>query len=438
MEMKLPELGEGVLEAELVEWRIAPDDNVAFGEVIAEVLTDKASIDLPSSFHGRVVELLAQPGQSIAVGEPVLRFEQASREATSADDASGPTPQGKTTSNGNGRAATTPDVPAPSSSAVAARSRDPQRLVARPKAAPAVRRRARQLEIDLTCVNGTGPGGRIVMEDLTAFVENPSQGGPSGASAATAGVATRSPQTKTTTDDKGPQPGSRIPLIGLRKKIAEHMVRSKTEIPHYSFVDECDVTDLVRIRERLKPEMAKDDVKLTYLAFVVKATAEALREFPLINASLDAEQNEIVLHDHYHIGVATATPKGLVVPVIKNADQLGLKQIAQSIQELSGKARDGGIGRDDLLGATFVITSIGGIGGLISTPIINQPNVGIMGLGKIVKRPMYDDAGAIHPADMMYLSYSFDHRVIDGAIGAEFNNAVIRRLQNPTAWLIPV
>ncbi|MDW8263790.1 MAG: dihydrolipoamide acetyltransferase family protein, partial [Gemmataceae bacterium] len=231
-------------------------------------------------------------------------------------------------------------------------------------------------------------------------------------------------------------PGMRLPLQGLRRKIAEHMVHAKRTIPHYSYIDECDVTELVRLREALKGPVRQRGVKLTYLAFIVKAVTAALKQVPLVNASLDEQAGEIVLHDVYHIGIAVSTPSGLVVPVIHDADRKDLVQIAREIEHLSETARSGKLALDDLRGGTFTVTSIGSIGGLIATPIIHHPQVGILGIGKVVKRPVYDTAGQIRPAEMLYLSFSFDHRVVDGAVGAEFSNAVIRALQQPAAMLL--
>jgi pyruvate dehydrogenase E2 component (dihydrolipoamide acetyltransferase)/2-oxoisovalerate dehydrogenase E2 component (dihydrolipoyl transacylase) len=230
--------------------------------------------------------------------------------------------------------------------------------------------------------------------------------------------------------------GTRIKLQGLRRLIAENMVRSKQTIPHYGYVDECDVTELVRLRESLKKATSAKGIKLTYLAFVVKAVASALKQVPLVNASLNETAEEIVLHDRYHLGIAVAAPQGLIVPVVRDADRKDLFQIARDIERLSDEARAGKARRDDLLGATFTVTSIGSIGGLFSTPVINPPQVGILGIGKIVKRPVYNDAGNVRPADLMYLSFSFDHRVVDGAVGAAFGNALIEHLQQPVSQLV--
>jgi pyruvate dehydrogenase E2 component (dihydrolipoamide acetyltransferase)/2-oxoisovalerate dehydrogenase E2 component (dihydrolipoyl transacylase) len=278
-----------------------------------------------------------------------------------------------------------------------------------------VRRIARQLGVSLSQIRGSGPEGRILLDDLPA-----------------PGSATQSPSVT----PAQAAPGTRVKLRGVRRKIAERMVQSKQTIPHYGYVDECDVTDLVRLRASLKETFAQAGVKLTYLPFFVKAAVAALKKVPLVNASLDDEAAEIVLHDQFHIGIATAAPDGLVVPVIHDADRKSLVQIAREVQSLAESARAGTLSPEQLRGGTFTITSIGSIGGLISMPIINPPQVGILGIGKIVKRPIYDADGALRPADMVYLSFSFDHRIVDGAVGAEFGNAIIEELKSPARMLV--
>jgi pyruvate dehydrogenase E2 component (dihydrolipoamide acetyltransferase)/2-oxoisovalerate dehydrogenase E2 component (dihydrolipoyl transacylase) len=278
---------------------------------------------------------------------------------------------------------------------------------------------ARKLGLDLGGVQGSGPEGRILIGDLSSALK---PGAPT--------------HTKPRpTFDLG-KPGTRIKLQGIRRKIAEHMVHSKRTVPHYSYVDECDATRLVQLREDLKAPLAEKGIRLTYLAFLVQAVTRALKEVPIVNSTLDEESNEIVVHDRYHIGIAVAGPAGLVVPVVHDAGNKVLPEIAQEIARLSEDARSGKSRLEDLRGSTFTVTSIGNIGGLISTPVINLPNVGIMGVGQIVKRPVYDAAGNLRPADMLYLSFSFDHRVVDGAIGAVFGNAVRRQLEHPAALLV--
>ncbi|HMF19581.1 MAG TPA: 2-oxo acid dehydrogenase subunit E2, partial [Gemmataceae bacterium] len=233
------------------------------------------------------------------------------------------------------------------------------------------------------------------------------------------------------------KPGQRIKFVGVRRKIAEHLVHAKQTIPHYSYVDECDVSELVRLREGLREPFQRAGVKITYLTFLVKAAVAALQEVPLVNSSLDEQAGEIVLHDRYHIGVAAATPSGLMVPVVHDADKKNLLEIAREVERLSGEARSGKSKREDLMGGTFTITNIGNIGGLLSTPIIHHPQVAILGIGKIAKRPVFAADGQIRPADLVYLSFSFDHRVVDGAVGAVFGNAIKKSLENPVAMLMP-
>ena len=286
-----------------------------------------------------------------------------------------------------------------------------------------MRQKARQLGIDLSAVAGSGPEGRILLDDLKR---------PPVEQAASLLV----PKEQAGGLLYG-TPGTRVKLAGLRRKIAEHMVHAKRTIPHYSYIDEADVTDLVKLRASLKEAYAQAGVKLTYLPFFVKAAVAALKEVPLVNASLDEGKGEIVLHARYDVGIAVATPAGLIVPVVREADKKDLVTIAREIERLSADARAGKSRLDDLRGGVFTVTSVGSIGGLISTPVINHPEVGILGIGKVVRRPVYDASGAIRPADLVYLSFSFDHRVVDGAVGAAFGNAVLRQLQNPARLLLP-
>jgi 2-oxoisovalerate dehydrogenase E2 component (dihydrolipoyl transacylase) len=420
MDFRLPELGEGVYEAELVSWLVKTGDSVKRGQNLLEAMTDKASMEVPSPFAGTIESLAAEPGRQIKVGDVVLTYTPAGSAAN------GPAPAGELATP-KAKAEERRPQPAARASSPATPLRTPKpvgtnRLATAVKAAPSVRYLARKLGVDLTQVLGSGPGGRVLLEDVTSFV--PSAGAP----------AKRPPAE--VHPDYG-TPGTRLRLQGVRRKIAEHMVQAKHTIPHYSYVDECEVTELVRLREALRETYAGAGLRLTYLAFFVKAVVGALKEVPIVNASLNDAAGEIILHDRYQIGIAVATPQGLIVPVIRDADRKDLAQILREIERLSSDARAGKARREDLRGGTFTITSVGSIGGLISTPIINHPEVAILGLGRVVKRPVYDAAGNLRPADLIYLSLSFDHRVVDGAIGAAFGNAIIRRLQNPAALLLP-
>lgn len=395
MDFNLPELGEGVYEAEAVRWLVRPGETVKPGQTLLEALTDKATMDVPAPFAGVVEELLVEPGAKIKIGQAILRYTDKKGAAV------------KVEKNDKPRAsvATPPMTARANGAAVAV------------KAAPSVRLMARKLGIDLAQIRGSGPAGRILIDDLSHHVGGAAK--PMPAPPADYGT-----------------PGTRVKFAGLRRKIGERMVHAKHAIPHYTYVDECDVSALVMLREALKEPMARKGAKLTYLAFFVKAVAAALKEVPIVNASLDEKAEEIVMHATYHIGIAVATPGGLIVPVLHDADKKGLVDIAAEIERLSQDARQGKLKLDDLKGGTFTITSIGNIGGLFATPIINHPEVGILGVGKIVKRPVFDEHGQIKPADLLYLSFSFDHRVLDGAIGAAFGNTVIKHLQNPAAMLV--
>ncbi len=408
MDFPLPELGEGVYEAELVAWHVKPGDQVKRGQSLAEVLTDKASMELPAPFAGTVTGLRATPGSTIKIGDVVLTYEI---------PAGGRTPAAESVTKPGAKAAAQDHR---KNDGATGRRGDASTSTLAVRAAPSVRQLARELGIDLAGVQGTGPGGRILIKDLSSRVAH----------------STDKPGPAAPAIDHG-KPGTRIKLAGVRKKIAEHMVVAKRAIPHYGYVDECEVSDLVRMRQSLRETFHQAGVKLTYLPFFVKAVVSALKEVPIVNASLDEQAGEIVLHDRYHIGVAVAAPQGLMVPVVHDADQKDIQQLAREIERLGRDARIGKSKLEDLKGGVFTITSIGSIGGLISTPVINHPQVGILGVGKIVKRPVYDASGVLRPADMVYLSFAFDHRVLDGAVGAAFGNAVIRRLQNPAVLLLP-
>jgi pyruvate/2-oxoglutarate dehydrogenase complex dihydrolipoamide acyltransferase (E2) component len=400
MDFALPQLGEGVYEAELIRWLVKPGDTVQHGQNLMEVMTDKATMEVPSPFVGIIRTVAAEPGQQIKIGAVVLTFDGSMVGAETQRESSAPPTQTANPPGRNGAAVAT--------------------IPASVKAAPSIRHMARKLGIDLTGIRGTGPGGRILIDDLSKGIS----------------IGNAKPQAaKDSPLDVGVA-GTRIKMVGLRRKIAEHMVAAKRAIPHYTYVDEVDVTDLVHLRGLAIDHFKQNGVKLTYLAFFVRAVVRALKDVPIVNATFDEANNEIVLHDQYHIGLAVATPGGLVVPVIRNADRLEIGEIAREIERLSGEVRSGKAKREDLTGGTFTITSIGGFGGLISTPIINHPEVAILGVGKVVKRPVFDEQGNVKPAEMVYLSISFDHRIVDGAIGALFGNALVKHLKSPAALLL--
>ena len=417
MDFPLPPVGEGLVEVELLRWLVGPGDAVARGQPLLEVMSDKATMEVPSPFAGAITSTVGTPGEKLTVGDVVLRYQTAG--AVSQTDS------GEPEASAAGVPQSAPGVPG-SAVGVLARVRTPgadasgSPAVGSPvAAAPSLRLLARKLGIDLATVRGSGPGGRVLLDDMTPRLAKLNGHAP-----------------KPAGPDYG-TPGTRVKLTGLRRAIAAQMVASATAIPHYTYVDECDFTELVRLRTQLKEPLAKRGVKLTYLPFVLKAIALALKEMPIVNATHDDATEETTLHAGVHLGVAVAAPAGLFVPVVRDADRLDVVGLAREVERLSADARAGKLRPQDSRGGTFTVTSIGSVGGLIATPIVNRPEVGILAVGKIVRRPVFDAAGSVVPADLAYLSFSFDHRIIDGAVGAAFGNAVIRRLQAPAALLLP-
>jgi 2-oxoisovalerate dehydrogenase E2 component (dihydrolipoyl transacylase) len=416
VQFTLPEIGEGVYEAEMVAWLVKVGDTIKRGQNLLEVMTDKATMEVPSPFIGAITELKVEPGQKIKVGDVLLTYEGVDQGAPVAVAAA----VGAQAAVAEQTAVAEPQTNnTPAAAPVHAASKSSRVPV---KASPSIRQLARSLGVDLNDVHGTGPQGRVLIDDLKQHVQP--------APAVKRPVVENKP-------DYG-KPGTRIKMQGVRRKIAEHMVKAKQIIPHYTYVDECDVTDLVKLRDSLREAFNQAGVKLTYLPFFVKAAIAALKEVPIVNASLVEADSEIVLHDRYNIGIAVSTPQGLMVPVIQDADRKDIPTLAREIERLSNEARTGKAKREDLRGGTFTITSVGNLGGLFSSPVINHPEVGILGLGKIVRRPVYDASGQIRPADLIYLSLAFDHRVVDGAVGAVFTNAILRQMKNPAAMLLDV
>lgn len=410
MDFCLPDLGEGIVQAEFVQWLVKPGDRVSRGQNIAEVMTDKAAVELPSPVDAIIDQLMVAPGETVDIGSPLAKFE--SLEAGTVVPAS-KSSMAQDTSTVSSAKTISRQAAVPSRSRVAA--------------APSVRRMARRLGVDLSKIQGSGPNNRVLIGDLPNDSDDPPIG-PNNQTNGNRGAPTGSVNQLA--------PGTRVPLQGLRRTIAQRLSHASQTIPHFSYIDEVDVSDLFRIRQSLKEPLAAKGIKLTYLPFFVKACVGALKEVPQVNASLDADANEIVLHDRYHIGIATDTPAGLLVPVIHDADQKKIEQIAKEIDLVTTASRLGKASLEQLKGSTFTVTSTGGIGGLISTPIINEPAVGILGIGQIVKRPRFDEHDNIRAAHIVYLSFSFDHRVVDGADAARFANALIQRLTNPAAMLV--
>lgn len=403
-EFKLPDIGEGVVEGEIVQWMVEVGDTVAEDAPIVEIMTDKATVAIPTPKAGKVVERNGNVGDIFPVGGTLVVLETEGGAA----EAEAPAPAAPTAPSANGV------TPAPVAAAAPGK---------RVLATPVTRRMARELGVDLAAIPGSGPQGRVLKADLLGFVEG-------GANKAVAGMqpapAPAAPRIEATAADQ------RIPVRGLRRKIAENLVRSKQSAPHYHFVEEFDATELSAFRQRLNEKLAASGEKLSFLPFLVKAVVAALKKHPRCNAVMDEQAQELVVRGEYNIGIAVATDEGLVVPVVRNADRLSMRQIAQEILRLSEAARNRRLSQDDIGGGTFTITSLGQTGGLFATPILNHPEVAIMGVHKMRKRPVVDEAtGEIVVRDMMILSFGFDHRNVDGAEGADFAYAVIDLLKDP-------
>ncbi len=490
-EFTLPDVGEGIAEGELVSWLVGAGDTVSEGDIVAEVETDKALVEVPSSYDGTVAELHAEEGEMVPVGDVIISIDEAGGDAggepaaeqAEPDTAGGPgdaADEGADTETGEATSASTGD--------------------GRVFAPPSARKLARELDVDIAAVEGTGPGGRVSDADVRAHAEAeesgqteagaepepdeparsaPTGGEPAGETAAVSGSAADRERTLAVpatrrvaeeldvdidavpTDETRegeafvteqhvrafaesgpdvaveaePEREETIPYRGVRQTIGEQMATSKYTAPHVTHHDAAEIDTLVETREKLKETAAEQGSTLTYMPFVLKAVVAALKEYPVLNSELDEDAGEIRLKDYYNIGIAVATDAGLMVPVVENVDQKGLLQLADEIQELAGKARDRSIAPEEMQGGTFTITNFGAFGGEYATPIINHPETAILGLGAIDQRPVVED-GAVTAAHTLPLSLAIDHRVIDGAEAAQFTNTVKEHLADPTKLLL--
>ncbi len=418
-EFILPDIGEGVVEAEIQRWFVKPGDEVQEDQPLVEVMTDKATVTIPSPRRGRVTRLHYEEGQIARVHHPLLELEL---ELEAVGPARSPAP----VEVGAAAPTVTSTAAHPARTATPAATAAPQQ---KPLATPAVRAMARQLGIDVQAVQGTGPGGRVTKEDL-AQVRNGHAQPPSPPPAPqrpapfAEQLPARSPVTEVAHGDEV------IPLRGVRRRIAERMAQSKRTAAHFTFVEQVDVTELVKVKERIVAATRAEGVKVTFLPFIVKAVVAALRKHPWLNATLDEARGEIRLRREYHIGIATATEHGLVVPVVRNADRLSLLGLAKEIDRLSSESKAGRARPQDMGGSTFTITSLGAQGGLLATPIINFPEVAILSVHRIRPTPVVRE-GQIVARDVMHVSLSFDHRVVDGHVGAAFAYTLIGYLEDP-------
>jgi pyruvate dehydrogenase E2 component (dihydrolipoamide acetyltransferase) len=414
-EFKLPDLGEGLTEGEIVKWLVKVGDLVEEGQVFVQVETDKAVIEIPSPQRSVVLELRAGEGEMVQVGQVIIAFgDEGEKPEAVAAQMKAQRPSSVGVVGELEEAPEEEDKPA-----VAEPSGSPPLAGAKTLAMPAVRKLAKELNVDINSVIGTGPHGRISRGDIQKAAE--------GEPAEKAVKATRRYDLYGYIE--------RITLRGMRKTIARAMVQSKFTAPHVTATDEADVTGLVLLREKAKEKASKRGIHLTYLPFIMKAVVGSLEEHPYVNASLDEEAGEIILKKYYNIGVAVDTKDGLMAPVVKNVKGKSIYQLAQELTELSEKARSRTIDLADLKGGTFTISNYGAVGGIYGTPIINYPEVAILGVGKLLKRPWVVD-GEIKIRNVLPLSISFDHRVVDGAEAARFVNTVVRYLEEPELILL--
>ena len=408
---KLPDIGEGVVEGEVVEWMVAVGDTVKEDDPILSVMTDKATVEIPSPTDGVVKSIVGEPGTILAVGQVCIEFETEG-EGTPVEDT--PEPVEEVVEQEPVKEPE-PVTEKPEPEAKPATVPTPVVVAApgaRPLASPAVRQRARERGIDLGAVSGSGPAGRITHADLDSWKD-------AGSPVAAAGPA-RTAQTGTT----------EVPVIGLRRKISESMTASYTTIPHFSYFEEVDITHLDELRIHLNSTRSDVQPKLTYLPFIMQALVKALGENPVCNALFDDEKGVVTRHDAVHLGIATQTDRGLYVPVVKHVEAQDVWQSASEMQRVSQAARDGTAGLDELSGSTFTITSLGRMGGLGATPIINKPEVGILGVHNAVDTPVVKN-GQIVIRKMLRLSSSWDHRVVDGWDGAMLVQRLKTLLENP-------
>lgn len=434
--IRVPDIGEGIAEVELVAWHVALGESVKEDQPVADVMTDKASVEIPCHVHGKVIALGAAVGQMISVGAELIRLEvegegnlkedaaPAQATAPATQIAAAPAEKSKQSDTKASENIAIPAVQAPKqASAPVARpaARAPvaqaRKEGERPLASPSVRRRALDMGVDLRLVHGSGPAGQISHADLEAFAagRGPVVGG--------------NPQYVERHGEEA------IPVIGLRRKIAQKMQEAKRRIPHFSYVEEVDVTELEQLRQQLNKIHGATRGKLTLLPFLARAMVLALRQFPQINARYDDDAGVVTRYEAVHLGIAAQTDGGLMVPVLRHAESLDLWASAAGIARVAEGAKTGKLGREELTGSTITLTSLGALGGIVSTPVINHPEVAIVGVNRMVERPMLKN-GQVVARQLMNLSSSFDHRVVDGMDAAQFIQAIRALLETPALLFV--
>ena len=398
-EFRFPDIGEGIVEGEIIRWLVKEGEYIDENQPIVEIMTDKATVEIPSPRKGKIAKRIGKDGEMIEVGAILVVIEE---------NEEGVKPPG------HHRAHTQSKKPQSGQMKVRSTPRDKSRTAKDPVlATPAVRKLARQMGIDLSEIQGSGRGGRVTREDLENHQSSIVR-----------------PKSATVEDTPATGKVETLPYRGVRKKMGEHLMISRRKAAHFTYVEEVDATKMVRLRRRFLESDKGQRIRLTYLPFIMKAIVTGLKEYPLLNSSLNEEKEVIQLKHYYNIGIATDTPDGLIVPVVKDVDKKDILQLAQEIAQLSEAAAAGKIRLEDLREGTFTITSLGALGGVLATPIINYPEVAILGIHKISQKPVVQD-GQIVIRDMMHLSITSDHRVVDGSMAAQFLHHIIPAIESP-------
>ncbi|MFD1335971.1 dihydrolipoamide acetyltransferase family protein [Oceanobacillus iheyensis] len=415
---KLPDIGEGIHEGEIVKWFVKEGDEVKEDDVLCEVQNDKSVVEIPSQVDGKVTKIHVAEGDVAVVGDTLISFEAEGyddEEGDSADDSSSDSKEEKSTDS--------KEEEKEASKEESSEQSDDTRVIAM----PSVRKFARDNDVNIKDVNGTGKNGRILKEDVESYLSGDQ---PSGEVAEDKAEASSEDKQETKAAPQGQYPETREKMTAIRKSIAKSMVNSKSKAPHVTLMDEIDVTELVAHRKKFKAVAAEQDIKLTYLPYVVKALVSASKKFPILNSYIDENTDEIVEKHYYNIGIAADTDRGLLVPVVKDSDKKSIFQISQEINELAGKARDGKLKPDEMKGASNTISNIGSAGGQWFTPVLNYPEAVILGIGRIADKPVVRD-GEIVVAPVLSVSLSFDHRIVDGATAQLALNQIKRLLNDP-------
>ena len=406
---KLPDLGEGTVESEIAEWFISVGEQVNEEDVVGTMMTDKAAVELSSPVSGKVLKLAGEPGDIVAVGAPLVIFET---DAAAAAESSPPAPSPQAAEEPQPEPVPVPPQ-APAAPQMQTTTLDRKRIMT----SPAIRRRAKDMGVDLALVPGSGPGGRITRTDFDQYIKRQA--------AAVAPVAA-APAARAT----------EVKVIGLRRIIAERMSEAKREIPHFAYVEEIDITELEALRKHLNSKKTDPSERLTLLPFLGLALIRALRDFPQCNTTYDKARNVLLRHGAVHLGIATQTPDGLKVPVVQNAHALSMDALTAEIRRVSQAAKDNSARKEELSGSMITITSLGKLGGIVSTPVINQPEVAIIGVNRAVERPVVVD-GQVAVRLMMNLSSSFDHRFVDGYDAAAMIQSIKEMLEHPATIFLP-